>query len=113
MSGRTAVPDPAVSRYLEHLAAERGLAANTIAAYERDLRLLRRLMPSRKAIAEIDGDDLATALRKLRGEGRAARSVARWRVAVRGFYAFLVSEGTIETSPAAHLEPPRPMRSLP
>ena len=110
---RVLLPDPDVARYLEHLAAERGLAANTIVAYERDLCLLRRLTPSGKSLVKIDTDDLASALRKLRGEGRAARSVARWRVAVRGFYAFLVAVGELDASPAAHLEPPRPMRSLP
>jgi integrase/recombinase XerD len=39
--------------------------------------------------------------------------VARWLVAVRRFYAWLVSEGKIAENPTTHLESPRPWRSLP
>jgi integrase/recombinase XerD len=39
--------------------------------------------------------------------------VARWIVAVRGFFAHMVAEGVIDESPATNLEPPRVWRSLP
>jgi len=34
--------DPALQTWLDHLAAERGLARNSLAAYRRDLELLQR-----------------------------------------------------------------------
>jgi integrase/recombinase XerD len=39
--------------------------------------------------------------------------VARWIVAVRGFFAHMVAEGVIDEDPATNLEPPRVWRSLP
>lgn len=105
--------EPEVERYLDHLTVERGLSSNTLAAYARDLRMLRETAPRRPALRDLTSDDLRAVLRKLRGEGRAARSIARWLVSVRGFFAFLVLEGDLASSPAAHLDPPRPFRSLP
>jgi len=110
---RTTPLDEDVARYLDHLSAEKGLAGNTLAAYRRDLELLRRRASSRVSLRDLDADALRVVLRRLRGEGRAPRSVARWLVAVRGFYAFLVAEGDLLKSPAIHLDPPRPWRDLP
>ena len=51
----------AVRTYLDHLAIERGLAANTLTSYRRDLRRYRSSSPTREvddldAIHEADGD---------------------------------------------------------
>lgn len=99
--------------YLIHLSAERGLAANTVAAYRRDLCLLTRLTKPGCSLVEVRQPDLLEGLRKLRATGRAPRSVARWIVAVRGFYAWLRAEGAISDDPARRLEAPRPWRTLP
>ena len=37
--------DEDVERFLDHLYAERGLSTNTVAAYRRDLALLRKYAP--------------------------------------------------------------------
>lgn len=100
-------------RYLEHLAAEKGLSPNTLAAYHTDLRRLRRSLSGRRDVSTIRRDDLLKVLRKMRVEGRSPRSVARWIVAVRGFFAYLVAEELIAEDPAAHLDAPRVWRSLP
>jgi len=105
-------PDSDVERFLEYLAAERGLSANTLDAYRRDLELLRACVSGR-GLAVVSPDQLLGALRRLRGEARAPRSIARWLVAVRSFYRFLVAEGALAASPAAHLEAPRALRALP
>ena len=99
-------------RWLEHLAAERGLAAHTLAAYDRDLRLLEHALEGRD-LADAAPDDLTATLRTMRSAGRSPRSVARWLVAVRGFYAWLASTGEIDESPAARLESPRLWATLP
>ena len=49
----------------------------------------------------------------MRTAGRSPRSVARWLVAVRGFYAWLAREGTIAEDPAVRLEPPKVWKTLP
>lgn len=104
--------DPILEAWLDHLAAERGLARNSVAAYRRDLAALGRQLKGRK-LASADQDDLLQALRKMRTAGRSPRSVARWLVAVRGFFGWLAQEGTIGENPAARLTPPKVWKTLP
>lgn len=102
-----------LGRYVDHLDLERGLSANTVAAYRRDLQTLLRVLRPKRRLEEARRKDLTGLLRKMRAEGRSPRSVARWLVAVRGFFSYLAQEGVITENPAAHLEPPRLWRSLP
>jgi integrase/recombinase XerD len=102
----------ALEAWLDHLAAERGLARNSLAAYRRDLEALDRQLAGRGLVAAGE-DDLLLLLRRMRTAGRSPRSVARWLVAVRGFYGWLAQEGTIAANPAARLEPPRMWKTLP
>jgi integrase/recombinase XerD len=104
--------DEDIEGWLEYLAAERGLAPNTLLAYRRDLQTLRRHMKGRSLTAACQ-DDLLAALRKLRTEGRSPRSVARWLVAVRGFFAWVVAAGSAGEDPAARLELPKVWKTLP
>jgi integrase/recombinase XerD len=101
-----------LAAWLDHLAAERGLARNSVAAYRRDLEALGRQLTDR-ALESAGEDDLLIALRRMRTAGRSPRSVARWLVAVRGFYAWLAQEGTIDDNPSARLEPPKTWKTLP
>ncbi|MDP9408310.1 MAG: site-specific integrase, partial [Actinomycetota bacterium] len=89
-----------VRAYLDHLTVERGLAANTLSAYRRDLARYVDLLASRgvPSLREAGEADIAEFLARLReGEpGRrplAASSAARAVVAVRGLHAFARREG--------------------
>ncbi len=106
------LPDAKLEAWLDHLAAERGLARNSVAAYRRDLQALSRQLTGR-GLSSCGQDDLLLALRKMRTAGRSPRSVARWLVAVRGFFGWLAQEGTIDENPAARLEPPKVWKTLP
>lgn len=107
--------------YLDHLRAERGLARNTLAAYERDLRLYARFldehaMDSPATAAAEDIEAFVAWMRDQRTEaGRpyAASSVARTVVAVRGLHRFLASEGHADLDVAADVEVPSAVRSVP
>jgi integrase/recombinase XerD len=108
-----AVPPGWFRRWLDHLAAERGLSANTLAAYRMDLMQLVRALGPERRVEEADREDLLRVLHRMRLAGRAPRSVARWIVVVKGFFAFLAAEGAIADNPAAPLDPPKVWRSLP
>jgi integrase/recombinase XerD len=110
----------AVRTYLDHLGVERGLAANTLTSYRRDLgRYLDHL-----AASEVDDLDAVTEatvagfLVRLR-EGDedhpplSATSAARTVVAVRGFHRFAVRDGLARSDPAALVKPPAPAKRLP
>lgn len=96
-----------IDRYLDHLAAERGLSAHTLEAYARDLGRFRDAMRTRgrERAGDIDRDDLVVFLDGLVGEGLAARSRARTLSAVRGFFRQLVLDGRLDRNPAVDLRP--------
>jgi integrase/recombinase XerD len=100
-------------RYLDYLVVEKGLSSNTVAAYRADLKRLSRALGSRRRIEQARTQDLLKVLRQMRVEGRSPRSVARWIVALRGFFSYLVAEGVLREDPAANLDAPRIWRSLP
>ena len=92
---------------------ERGLAANTIQAYSRDLvRFLEFLGALGRGPEEISREEISSYMGSLRGR-LSARSAARGLSSIRMFYRFLVSEGRIETSPARLVETPKLPRRLP
>lgn len=110
----------AVRTYLGHLAVERGLAANTLSSYRRDLRRYVAVLTGRgrDAIDQITEDDVRAFLVGLR-EGDeehpplAAGSAARAVVAVRGLHRFALREGLAPGDPARDVKPPTPPRRLP
>jgi integrase/recombinase XerD len=104
--------DASLAAWLDYLAAERGLARNSLAAYRRDLEALGRAIRGRPLTSATE-EDLIAALRRMRSEGKSPRSVARWLVAVRGFYTWLVSDGALAENPAARLDPPKLWKTLP
>ncbi|MDQ7249010.1 site-specific tyrosine recombinase XerD [Dongia sedimenti] len=103
-----------IERFLEMLSAERNAAANTHAAYERDLddasdfMISRRLTLGRAATA-----DLSAYLADLNKRGLAARSAARRLSALRQFFKFLVAENIRADDPSAALDGPKLGRPLP
>jgi integrase/recombinase XerD len=97
--------------WLDYLAAERGLSSNTLAAYRRDLESLHH--HAKVPLSAVREAEMLAALRRMRSAGRSPRSVARWLVAVKGFYAWLSGEGGIDENPAARLQAPRLFRTLP
>lgn len=108
--------------YLDHLTIERGVAANTLSSYRRDLRryadhLTRRGIDDLAKVTESDVSDFLVALR--RGDPEAghialsAVSAARAVVAVRGLHRFAVAEGLAELDVARAVKPPTPSRRLP
>ncbi|MXQ64158.1 site-specific tyrosine recombinase XerD [Actinomadura rayongensis] len=112
--------EAAVRGYLGHLAVERGLAANTLSSYRRDLRRYTDALAARgrAAIGEVTEDDVRAFLAGLR-EGDAdhpplaAGSAARAVVAVRGLHRFALREGLADADPARDVRPPAPPRRLP
>ncbi len=106
--------------YLEHLTVERGLSANTLAAYRRDLARYAAYLAGAglERPQDVDREQVAGFLAAIRtGEdGRAAltaSSAARTVVAVRGFHRFLLLEGMASGDPASDVRPPSPPRRLP
>ncbi|HUR73915.1 MAG TPA: site-specific tyrosine recombinase XerD [Sporichthya sp.] len=110
----------ALRGYLDHLAIERGLAANTLLSYRRDLNRYAGVLHQR-GVAEVDAvteQDVTDFLARLR-QGDAdhkplsASSAARAVIAVRGFHRFAVREGMSALDPARPVRPPKRPQRLP
>jgi len=98
-----------IDRFLEMMAAERGAARNTLAAYRRDLEQAAAMVSGGLEGADTD------ALRQVMAgyQSLAASSAARKLSALRQFYAFLRDEGERSDDPAQALARPATRRPLP
>lgn len=103
-----------IDRFLAYAAAERGLAANTVAAYGRDLARLAAWAETR---APGPGDLTLALLREFvaaeRRRGLGARSATRLAATLRSFGRYLVLERVVAASPAADLTVRRVPAPLP
>ena len=97
------------TRFLEMMAAERGAAANTLAAYGRDLEGYTGFL----AGAEPTPDHIRDYLAHLESHGMARSTAARKLSAIRQFHRFLYGDGLTKENPASTIESPRMGRPLP
>jgi integrase/recombinase XerD len=105
----------ALRAFLDSLAVERGLSANTLQAYRRDLLHHLRFLLSR-GIGEATGvkeSHLIAYLGQLRRSAAAPATVMRKLSALRAFYRHLVREERIPADPTTNLPPARLLRRLP
>ncbi len=112
--------DRAVTDYLQHVGVEKGLAANTLAAYRRDLARYSNFLAAQgiERPGNITRHHVTAFVQALSdgSDGGAAlgvRSAARTVVAVRGLHKFWALEGTTTADPASDVHPPMPGKRLP
>lgn len=107
--------DPAIEEYLTALITERGLSANTVAAYRRDLSQYRDYLVAAglsqvEEVTPVVVTGFVALLRELRAaEGTVSRKIA----AIRGMHRFLVVEEYVTADPTTLLESPRRKEQIP
>ncbi len=102
------------AQFLEMLAAERGAAANTLAAYTRDLDDYLEFLSRRKLkLASVTTQNLRDYLAELDGRGFKTTTAARHLSAVRQFHRFLYAENHRGDDPGLVIEGPKRGRPLP
>ena len=97
--------EDALDDYLDRLRFERGLALNTLKAYQHDIAAYLSFdsslheygdpMRIRKWLAERSASKLS------------AKTQARGLVSLRGFFSFLVSENVLDVNPCIHIDLPK------
>ena len=112
--------DRGITDYLQHMGVERGLAANTLAAYRRDLARYSRFLgqagcarPGDVTRHHVTGYVRALSDGSDGGSALGVRSAARTVVAVRGLHKFWALEGYTASDPASEVHPPMPGKRLP
>jgi len=104
----------AISAFLTHARVEKGLAANTVSAYRRDLVKFGAFTQKRKLSLEtVSRDDLVDFLAELYRQKLDSKSVARHLVSLRNFFRFAQVQELVSVDPSMHLESPKIRRSLP
>jgi integrase/recombinase XerD len=100
-----------IDQFLDEVWLEKGLSANTLAAYRRDLRDLASRIPG--SLLAANEQDLLTAISERFEAGYQARSSARWLSCLRSFYRHALARSRIQDDPTAHLQQPKLGRQLP
>ncbi|MCB1483777.1 MAG: site-specific tyrosine recombinase XerD [Hyphomicrobiaceae bacterium] len=100
--------------FLAMLAAERGAADNTIAAYERDLWDFCAFVEKQSATLDaVTSRTIQAYIQHLSQDGLSPASRARRLSAIRQLYKFLVSENEVDTDPSEGISGPKRVRPLP
>ncbi|MCB9169907.1 MAG: tyrosine-type recombinase/integrase [Flavobacteriales bacterium] len=105
-----------LDRFLEHLTYEKRYSPHTVQAYRRDLEQYARYLSGE---LRLDGPENADhrAVRgwmmHLMGAGDQPRTVNRKLSALRAFYRFARTTGSVPTDPTALIDPPRTRGRLP
>jgi integrase/recombinase XerD len=114
MPGQIANISAEISSFLDYARVEKGLAANSIPSYERDLRKFAEfLRNSDLALENTQHEHIRRFLESLYNNGLSARSAARVLAALRHFFKFLVKEGKLAHDPSHEVETPHLSHSLP
>ena len=104
-----------ITEFLNFCRIEKGLAANSIEAYGRDLRkydasfsvLWDEKVPLHQA------DTVLKYLSSLYQQGLSSRSIARHLATLRNFYGYLLREGKITADPTEHVRTPKQWKTIP
>lgn len=103
-----------IKDFVSYLKIEKGLAENSILAYQNDVaKLCDFAVSNQKSPTEINYNDLKQFIAELFDLGLSARSQARIISGIKQFYAFLLLENEISDDPSELLEQPKIGRKLP
>jgi len=104
-----------IAEFQNYLAAERGLAANTVISYGRDLRKFAAYLESvgTTSVQKVTRGNVIDYLISEKRKGIASNSVARNLIAIKMFFRFLVAEGVLQDDVTELIESPKLWRILP
>jgi integrase/recombinase XerD len=99
--------------FLNFCSLEKGLATNSLEAYERDLLRYRRFCESAEASPLSAKEALLLYLNSLYRSGLDSRSIARHLTTIRSFHGFFLREGKISEDPTEHVQLPKQWQTIP
>lgn len=103
-----------IKHFVSYLKIEKGLAENSILAYQRDVQKLMEFSVERKLeVTQLEIGHLKNFLSELNRLGIGARSQARMISGIKQFFLFLLLEDVLQQDPSELLEMPQIGRKLP
>lgn len=106
----------AIDDFLHYLQVEKGLASNTLSAYELDLTSYREFIAKERKKSEwrdVSRLDLIQFLNLLKESGKAPTTIARNVSSLRMFHRFLYQDGIVKADVSEHINTPKKSRKLP
>lgn len=105
-----------LKNFMYYLTVEKGMAQNSIMAYERDLKSYIHYLKNVESVQSLNNVQrvhIVQFLRFLREQGKSSKTLARHIASVRAFHQFLLREKAADQDPSVQIETPRIERSLP
>lgn len=103
-----------VPLFLDALSVEKGLAANSLEGYRRDLAAFAAFLAAHGlSTRDVTRETLVRYFSERRSAGASPRSLARATSALRGLFRFLAAEGILPADPTEELSNPRRWAVLP
>ena len=102
--------------FMHFLIVEKGLANNTILAYERDIKGYLHYLKNVESVLSLNDVQrvhIVHFLGFLKEQGKSSKTLARHVASVRAFHQFLLRDKAADHDPTVHIETPRLERSLP
>jgi integrase/recombinase XerD len=106
---------PDIADFLNFCRIEKGLAANSLEAYDRDLKRYGVYFQGQNGqhLPVNHTDTVLSYLNSLYRSGLGSRSIARHLASLRNFYSFLLREGKLAADPTEHLHTPKQWKNIP
>ncbi|MEW6412304.1 MAG: site-specific tyrosine recombinase XerD [Candidatus Zixiibacteriota bacterium] len=101
-----------IEDYLQYLKLERGLSANTLASYRRDLAEFFSPVKHRE-VTSVKPSDINEYLTRLNKSGRKPTTIARKISSIRQFFKYLVNNGVVKDDPTSAFAAPKIVRYHP
>lgn len=104
-----------LEKYETYLREVKKASVNTLSSYLRDIRQLGEYLVSHTDCGFIQADEeiLGEYINWLKGHGKSVATVSRAIASIKGFYAYLLSEGLVESNPGNALVPDKTTQKLP
>jgi integrase/recombinase XerD len=107
--------DMLIDHFIHFLTVEKGLAANTLESYQRDMVAYTTYLRNHGVtdIRDSTRAHIIGYLLSLQEKGRATATLSRNLASIRAFYQFLIRDNYLEKDPSIHLETPKIEKRLP
>jgi integrase/recombinase XerD len=104
-----------LNRFIQYLRMERGLSANTLSSYERDVNqfIFYAEAIGLTELNAVQRHHISRYMLHLKEQGRKAATLSRHIVSVRAFFHYLVTEGLIVNNPSLYMEAPKQEKKPP
>ena len=96
-------------QFVDYLKNNLKKAANTVEAYERDVKEFTSFVAARGIpdVKDVQNTEVVAYLLELKNDGKSAATVNRKLASVRAFYKFMIEKGVVKDDPTSNIKSPR------